>query len=71
MRYPVGVTTYEHVRLFIWVFGVPTILALSVRAARRVREIRKRHVELLEDAKKTHQDPYAQLSQLYDTPRKR
>lgn len=71
MRYPVGVTTYEHVRILIWVFGIPTIVALSVRAARRVRAIRQRHLELLEEAKRNPQDPYTQLAQLYETPRKR
>lgn len=64
-------STYETLRLLIWVFGVPTIVALSVRAVRRVRAIRQRHEALLQEAAKNPQDAYAQLAQLYqEKPRR-
>ena len=70
-RYNRAVPTYEHIRILIWVFGIPTILALLVRAIRKAREIRRRHEELLEEEKANPQQAFAQLSQLYSQPKKR
>lgn len=70
-RYNSGVPSYEHLRILIWVFGIPTIIALTVRAIRKVRAIRHRHEALLEEAKANPQDAYGQLAELYSETKKR
>ena len=63
-------TSYEHLRIAIWVFGIPTIIALTVRAIRKMRAIRQRHEELLEDAQRNPQNPQQALAELYAEPLK-
>ena len=59
-------TPYEHLRIAIWVFGIPTIIVLIVRANRKMRAIRQRHEELQEEARRNPQDPYKSLAELYN-----
>lgn len=63
-------TPYEHFRIAVWVFGIPVIIALTVRAIRKVRAIRQRHEELLEEAERNPQNPHQALAELYAEPEK-
>lgn len=56
-------TPYETLRLVVWLVGVPIIVWLSLRAARRAVAIRKLHEELLREEESLAQDPYAQMAQ--------
>ncbi|WP_309712208.1 hypothetical protein [Armatimonas sp.] len=62
--------SYEHFRIAVWVFGIPTIIALTVRAIRKMRAIRQRHEELLEEAEHTPQNAQQALAELYAEPQK-
>ena len=59
-------TPYEHLRIAIWVFGIPTIIVLIIRANRKMRAIRQRHEELLKEAERNPQNPYQSLAELYN-----
>lgn len=61
-------TLHDNVRIAIWVFGLPTILALMVRAVRQVQAIKKRHEELLAEEFVNPQSPYQALAELYQSP---
>lgn len=63
-------TPYENLRIAIWVFGIPTIIALTVRAIRKMRAIRQRHEELLADEAANPKNAFQALSELYPEPRK-
>ncbi|MCX6366553.1 MAG: hypothetical protein NTX57_07550 [Armatimonadetes bacterium] len=62
--------SYEHFRIAVWVFGIPTIIALTIRAIRKMRAIKKRHEELLEEAERNPQNPHQALAELYAEPQK-
>ena len=55
----------DNLRIAIWVFGIPTIIALTVRAIRQVQAIRQRHEELLAEAERNPQNPHQALTELY------
>jgi hypothetical protein len=62
----------DNLRIAIWVFGIPTIIALTVRAIRQVRAIRRRHEELLAEAERNPANPHQALAELYaPTPRQK
>ena len=63
-------TPYENLRIVVWVFGIPTIIALTVRAIRKMRAIRQRHEELLAEAERNPQNPHQALAELYAEPQK-
>jgi hypothetical protein len=63
-------TLNDNVRIAIWVFGIPTIIALLIRAIRQVRAIRKRHEELLAEEFTNPQHAYQALAELYAEPQK-
>ena len=63
-------TPYENLRIVIWVFGIPTIIALTVRAVKKVRAIRQRHEELLAEEAANPRNSLQALSELYQEPKK-
>lgn len=54
--------------LALLILGVPTILWLAVRAARRMHAIRKRIAEVQADMARNPQSPYMALAELYQSP---
>lgn len=63
-------TLYEQVRIAVYVFGLPTIGLLLVRAVRKTREIRALHEKLrAEEAASPIKDPYAALAESYGSKR--
>ncbi|WP_395138227.1 hypothetical protein [Armatimonas sp.] len=63
-------TPYENLRIVIWVFGIPTIIALTIRAAKKMRAIRQRHEELLTEEAANPRSSLQALSELYAEPQK-
>ena len=63
-------TPYENLRIVIWVFGIPTIIALMIRAVKKMRAIRQRHEELLAEETANPQNAYQALAELYTEPQK-
>ena len=64
--------TYETFRLLVWLIGGPIIVLLVLRAARRTRDIRGLHEQLLkEEAEAAVKNPYADMARLYEAPKGR
>lgn len=57
---------YELFRLTVWALGVPIIVLLTVRAVRKVRDIRALHQRLLEEEAAAAKNPYAEMAQLHE-----
>jgi hypothetical protein len=55
-------STYELVRLFTYLIGVPIIIYLCVSIVRRLRSIRELDKKLREEEEAASRDPYAQLA---------
>ena len=63
-------TPYENLRIVIWVFGIPTIIALTIRATKKMRAIRQRHEELIAEEAANPKSSLQALSELYTEPKK-
>lgn len=60
-------TTYEIVRLVVWVIGVPIIVALCVNAVRRGRAVSEEIARVRREAEaQRSKDPYAQMAEVYE-----
>ena len=57
---------YETFRLIVWVIGLPIIVYLAVRAAKRWKEIQRLDAELREEEAHAAKDPYAKMAQMYE-----
>ncbi len=58
--------TYENIRLFVWLVGVPVILFLLWNTVRRVRAIRELDARLREEEAQNARNPYADMAQMYE-----
>ena len=58
--------SYETFRLIVWAIGLPIIVYLSVRAARRWKEIQRLDAALREEEALAAKDPYAKMAQMYE-----
>jgi uncharacterized membrane-anchored protein YhcB (DUF1043 family) len=60
-------TTYEIVRLVVWVIGVPIIIALLVSSVRRTRAVSEEIARVKREAEEQRvKNPYAQMAELYE-----
>jgi uncharacterized membrane protein len=60
-------TTYEIVRLVVWVIGVPIIIALFVNTVRRTRAVSEEIARVKREAEEQRvKNPYAQMAELYE-----
>jgi len=60
-------TTYEIVRLVVWVIGVPIIIALLVNTVRRTRAVSEEIARVKREAEEQRvKNPYAQMAELYE-----
>ena len=57
---------YETFRLIVWAIGLPIIVYLAVRAARRWKEIQRLDAELREEEAQAAKDPYASMARMYE-----
>jgi hypothetical protein len=58
--------SYETFRLIVWAIGLPIIVYLAVRAARRWKEIQRLDAELREEEAQAAKDPYANMAKMYE-----
>ena len=59
-------TTYEVVRLLVWIIGLPIIAYLLWRIIQRVREINARDAELRAEEEANAQNPYFAMARMYE-----
>jgi hypothetical protein len=59
-------SSYETLRLIVWVFGLPIIIALLIRIIRRVRAIHELDARLREEEEQQAKNPYGEMARMYE-----
>ncbi|MBC8142632.1 MAG: hypothetical protein H7Y38_14470 [Armatimonadetes bacterium] len=59
-------TTYEIVRLVVYLIGVPIIVYLLWNASRKLKQIRALDAKLKAEAEQNKRNPYAQMAEILE-----